>query len=223
MDFYSFFTEHYWATIVTITSSMTTLGVIVYNWVRGSNAAKNDNFNAILAESRKFRDEMKEELTNAKQEVSKLKQEIKDYESKIRHLNELLTKALLPKSWIYYYFQKPICENDLKDVLAKHTSTGDKILLLTDDTNVIYKVIDICEDFKVDLHHSGNGNKAVEAIKIQYPKVVIIDLTLPVLDTFELLNYLHENAELINIPLLVINNKYMSPVERNEIHATMLA
>ena len=69
-------------------------------------------------------------------------------------------------------------------------------ILVTDDSKMARKMViktltDLLQD-KVEIHEAQNGLEALELYKELLPKIVFLDLTMPVMDGFEALEKIKE-------------------------------
>ncbi len=81
-----------------------------------------------------------------------------------------------------------------------------KILVVEDD--VYYADIYRIELVKIgcEVVVAANGKEAVDLVKKHKPKLVILDLILPVMDGFETLQIIKEDNELSSIRVMVVSN-----------------
>ncbi|MBU0545637.1 response regulator [Patescibacteria group bacterium] len=80
------------------------------------------------------------------------------------------------------------------------------VLLVEDDTFLIdiYKKKFEMEGFKVSI--SDNGEKGLADIKKKKPDIVMLDILLPKLDGFVVLEKMKADAETKNIPVILLTN-----------------
>lgn len=85
-------------------------------------------------------------------------------------------------------------------------SEGARVLIVEDDeflrTLVAQKLVQ--EGFAVDA--AIDGNEAFKDIKEKTPKIILLDLILPGMGGFEILNMLKKNPETNSIPVIVLSN-----------------
>jgi DNA-binding response OmpR family regulator len=81
-----------------------------------------------------------------------------------------------------------------------------QILLVEDDTFLadIYKKKFEMEGFKISI--SDNGEKALVDIKKKKPDIVLLDVLLPKLDGFAVLEKLKKDAEVKDVPVILLTN-----------------
>ncbi len=80
------------------------------------------------------------------------------------------------------------------------------VLLIEDDTFLanIYKTKFEMEKFKVSV--VGNGEEGLEVVKKKKPDVVLLDILLPKMDGFAVLEELKKDDNLKHIPVVLLTN-----------------
>lgn len=88
---------------------------------------------------------------------------------------------------------------------GKVPETGPYILLVEDDkflSGLLYKKLS--QEFKVEV--AGNGAEAFNKIKDGLPHLILLDLMLPDIDGFKILEILKKDERTKNIPVLILSN-----------------
>jgi CheY-like chemotaxis protein/uncharacterized coiled-coil protein SlyX len=196
-------------------------GLHVY--FKNRSSTKVESFKSIMEESKRFREEIREELNQVKEEskkeIGQLQEKIRRYEYKIRELEERLKEALTPRTWLYYYIQKPVKLFEIETILKRHLTRGDSALIVEDDPYT-QKVVDgLAQANGWTFLRAYNGITAIDALKVNQPKIIIIDLVLPVADGFEVLNAIHENKNMAGVPIVVISSSNLKEVDRLFLHS----
>jgi PAS domain S-box-containing protein len=106
------------------------------------------------------------------------------------------------------YLIKPILEEDLIHAFSRLDKEGTikEILVIDDDPNDLRLMDKILADqgrYKVTL--AEGGKKGWEAIATKVPDAIILDVFMPEIDGFTILEKLNENPSLRNIPVLVVS------------------
>jgi len=80
------------------------------------------------------------------------------------------------------------------------------VLLIEDDTFLanIYKTKFEMEGFVVDV--AENGELGLKEVQKRQPDLVLLDILLPKMDGFTVLQQMKEDAELKNIPVILLTN-----------------
>ena len=86
----------------------------------------------------------------------------------------------------------------------KQNIKGKKIIIVEDDNVVSRAFSDILiqENFRVDI--ANDGIEASEKIKSDKPDLVLLDLILPEKNGFEILEEMHKDEALKNIPVIIL-------------------
>jgi PAS domain S-box-containing protein len=106
------------------------------------------------------------------------------------------------------YLVKPILEDDLVQALDRLNKDGsiDEVLVIDDNPNdlrLIEKILNENGRYKPILAHGGR--KGWEAINEKHPHAIILDLFMPEMDGFNILEKLRDTPALCNIPVLVVS------------------
>ncbi|HBW74022.1 MAG: Two component transcriptional regulator, winged helix family [Candidatus Magasanikbacteria bacterium GW2011_GWA2_45_39] len=86
------------------------------------------------------------------------------------------------------------------------TKQVQKILLVEDDTFLsnIYQTKFVKEGYQVAT--AGDGEEALKAVKTKKPDIILLDVLLPKLDGFAVLERLKKDAETKDIPVILLTN-----------------
>jgi len=106
------------------------------------------------------------------------------------------------------YLVKPILEEDLVHAMEKLNTDGNirKVLVIDDDPNdlrLIEKILS--SEGKYQAHLAIGGKEGWNSILTQSPDAIILDIFMPDMDGFMILEKLREDPELGAIPVLVIS------------------
>jgi CheY-like chemotaxis protein len=106
------------------------------------------------------------------------------------------------------YLVKPILEEDLVCALDRLNKDGTihEVLVIDDDPNdlrLIEKILNQHCHYKLTL--AEGGRKGWEAVNQKIPHAIILDLFMPEMDGFTILEKLRENPALRDIPVLVVS------------------
>ena len=117
------------------------------------------------------------------------------------------------------YLIKPIDRNQLILVLKRYLrdQSDGPVLIVEDDSNLREMLRRTLEAEKWKVAEAEHGQIALEKVKTQKPAVILLDLMMPVMDGFELLEQLHKNEEWRKIPVVVITAMDLSPEDRNRL------
>jgi threonine synthase len=67
------------------------------------------------------------------------------------------------------------------------------------------------------IFEASNGREGLELIRRERPDLILLDLMMPELDGFTLLEIVKEEEELRNVPVIVVTAKDLTPAERRRL------
>jgi PAS domain S-box-containing protein len=119
------------------------------------------------------------------------------------------------------YLVKPILEEDLICALNRLNKDGTirEVLVIDDDPNdlrLIEKILSQNGQYKTIL--AEGGRKGWEAINKKTPNAIILDLFMPEMDGFTLLERLRENSILRDIPVLVVSGGGLTDEQQQQLN-----
>ena len=114
------------------------------------------------------------------------------------------------------YLTKPIDRDRLAAVLLRYSKeTENRVALIvedeTDSREVLRRMLE-SEGWKV--REAANGRDALTQLARETPSLILLDLMMPEMDGFELLDQLHANEKWRRLPVLVVTAKELTPEER---------
>jgi len=89
-----------------------------------------------------------------------------------------------------------------------------KILLVDDDAFIVEAYSQKLRHAGFEVETAGDGLTAVKLLSNSKPQVVVLDLMLPQLSGFELLNHIRKRPELKDLRVIVLSNFYLGDSER---------
>ncbi len=93
----------------------------------------------------------------------------------------------------------------IEDLLNKYfDNSNKKNILIADDSSIILNFLDKSIKNEYNVLKANNGADAIEKIKNNNIYAILLDLNMPSLNGFEVLNYLKENDLIDRIPVVVI-------------------
>ncbi len=113
------------------------------------------------------------------------------------------------------YLQKPIQPDRLTEVIKKLLhKMAETVLVVDDDPEVRDLIKQVLEDEKVTVKMAENGLIAMEVLKDVTPDLILLDLTMPEMDGFEVIGRLKESEKWSEIPVIIITAKSLDADER---------
>ena len=67
------------------------------------------------------------------------------------------------------------------------------------------------------LYEAENGRAAIELIRKEHPNLVILDLMMPDIDGFSVMDALQEKEDTKDIPIIVVTAKELTAAEKNRL------
>src|SRR5574341_783780 len=119
------------------------------------------------------------------------------------------------------YLVKPILQEDLVHALNRLNKNGTihDVLVIDDDPNdlrLIEKILNEHDQYKPIL--AQGGRKGWEAINAKMPHAIILDIFMPEMDGFTILEKLRESPVLCNIPVLVVSGGGLTNEQQQQLN-----
>lgn len=110
---------------------------------------------------------------------------------------------------------KPFSREGLLESVALLLDGGPaSILIVDDDPTIRALMVTTLEREGLDLRQAPDGVEALARISERRPDVILLDLEMPVLDGFGVLDKLRNDFELRSIPVIVLTARDVTPGER---------
>ncbi|MBD2309043.1 response regulator [Chroococcidiopsis sp. FACHB-1243] len=118
------------------------------------------------------------------------------------------------------WVSKPVDENSLFDslqlALAK-SARPVRVLLVEDDAELAELLLALLKSHNIETFLAKNGREAIRLSQEIKPDLLILDLILPQVDGFGVVEWLHQHDRLYSIPLVVYSAKDLDHSERNRL------
>lgn len=97
------------------------------------------------------------------------------------------------------------------------------ILLVEDNESAVIQIKDLVEGMGVKIITAIDGSKALDILKETVPDAIILDLMMPVINGFDVLERLRNNDSTAHVPVLILTAKHITKedlkhLNRNNIH-----
>jgi len=120
------------------------------------------------------------------------------------------------------YLVKPLQENQVLESLERLAKLKDGIkpkslLVVDDDPNVIDMIEQIFEGGNYQISAAVNGEDALKRIAQDQPDVILLDLMMPKMDGFEVIETLNADRRWRDIPVIVLTAKSLSKSEQESL------
>jgi len=114
------------------------------------------------------------------------------------------------------FLAKPFAAGELYSALQRVLPTGKgSVLVVDDEESVRALVIETLAGTGYELREAGDGEEALERIAARRPDAIVLDLMMPKLDGFAVLERLQEDPELRRIPVIVLTARALLAAERS--------
>jgi CheY-like chemotaxis protein len=114
------------------------------------------------------------------------------------------------------YLTKPVDRDRLAAVLKKYAGDGHvrSALVVDDEPEARDLLRRLLESDGWSVVEAADGRLAIEQLKKRRPAVILLDLMMPEMNGFQLVEELRKNAEWRDIPVVVVTSKDLTPEER---------
>jgi len=118
------------------------------------------------------------------------------------------------------YLMKPVDAQRLTSVLQKyrHNDPAHPVLIVEDDADTRQMLRRIIENRGWAAAEAENGRAALERLGEAVPSVILLDLMMPEMDGFELVDELRRREEWKSIPVVVITAKDLTAEDRSRLN-----
>src|SRR6185312_3354297 len=117
----------------------------------------------------------------------------------------------------FSYLAKPATTNELegafdrlKGYLVPHTK---RLLVIEDDERERASIVELLAHEDIEIEGVGSGNEGLEALRTRSFDCCVVDLRLPDMSGFELLEKVQAEAALRDIPIVVFTGKVLDETE----------
>jgi signal transduction histidine kinase/CheY-like chemotaxis protein len=117
------------------------------------------------------------------------------------------------------YLTKPVDRELLHKALSHYHSPGDvcSVLLVEDDIETREMMARTLEKVGWEVSEVGDGQQALDAMNEAQPRLILLDLMMPVMDGFDFLTAMRVRPEWQHIPVIVITAKDLTGDDRDRL------
>ncbi len=116
------------------------------------------------------------------------------------------------------YLDKPIDRDQLISALRRHVpEMSARIMVVEDDANTRAMMKRVLEKEGWQVAEAENGRAAIDSIARELPDLILLDLMMPELDGFDVVEELQKHADWRDIPVVVVTAKQLSSRERERL------
>jgi PAS domain S-box-containing protein len=121
-------------------------------------------------------------------------------------------RAAMIARWV----PKPASGEVVAEAVLK-ACAGVDVLVIEDDFDLARVLIAALEEGGIHVEHAATGKDAIAALERHVPSLIVLDLVLPELDGFAVVNWMRDRAPLAHIPLLVYSAREVSTAEQQQL------
>ena len=122
--------------------------------------------------------------------------------------------------------QKPITADDLnialRDLGFVQPGASTTVLVVDDDPRAVEIISAYLENANYTVLRAYSGEEGLQVAQSQQPELIILDLLMPGVSGFEVVEALKSSAKTAQIPVIVLTAKYLSPDDRNLLNGHVL-
>ncbi|MCA9299650.1 MAG: response regulator, partial [Phycisphaerales bacterium] len=110
------------------------------------------------------------------------------------------------------FLVKPIRRARLLDTLSRYrVGSGGLVLVVDDDTDARAMLSRMVSQEGWSVEQAANGVEALARLRRRQPDVILLDLMMPEMDGFEVLEHLQEDPEWREIPVIIVTAMTLAP------------
>lgn len=114
------------------------------------------------------------------------------------------------------FLVKPFDPSQLRDALLRILAPGQTSILVVDDEPAIRRLVAAAlADHEV--REAGDGEEALRKIAARRPDAIVLDLGMPKLDGFDVLERLQQDEATKSIPVIVLTARELTPIEQHRL------
>ncbi len=119
------------------------------------------------------------------------------------------------------YLTKPIDRSRMTRILRKFRGpdAGGKVMIIEDDRDVTRLLREQLAAEGLQVAEAANGREALELLRKERPAMILLDLLMPEMDGFELLDIIHSQQEWKDIPVVIITGKELTAEETSALNS----
>ncbi|AKR42645.1 response regulator [Methylophilus sp. TWE2] len=126
--------------------------------------------------------------------------------------------------------QKPVSAEDLQTALCKlgfvkpvDQQPGLNVLVVDDDPKAVEIISTYLEHANHAVLRAYSGSEAIHIAKSQTPDLIVLDLMMPEISGFEVVEDLKLDKRTAKIPIIIVTSKFLTPDERQMLKGQVLA
>jgi PAS domain S-box-containing protein len=113
------------------------------------------------------------------------------------------------------FLVKPFSGARIREVVTRLLPSGGTVLVADDDESVRTLVREALTTERHEVMEAADGEEALALIRAHKPDVLVLDLLMPRLDGFSVLEQIQDDPEIRSLPVVVLTGKELSEAERD--------
>ncbi|WP_342111371.1 hybrid sensor histidine kinase/response regulator [Methylobacterium sp. SI9] len=109
---------------------------------------------------------------------------------------------------------KPVDWTRLRTILDQFRAADGDVLVVDDDADMRHRLRTVLERDGWSVREAGNGQEALDQVRHGAPRLVLLDLTMPVMDGFSFLDRLRVLPGCAEVPVVVLSARDVTRAER---------
>ena len=115
------------------------------------------------------------------------------------------------------HLSKPVDWERLKAVMERFREHDGDVLVVDDDAGARQRLRTVLDRNGWTVREAANGVEALQAVASARPRLILLDLTMPVMDGFTFLHALREAPNGGDIPVIVLSARDITAAERGQL------
>ncbi len=112
---------------------------------------------------------------------------------------------------------KPVDWTRLRSILDQFRAAEGDVLVVDDDADMRHRLRTVLERNGWTVREAGDGREALDQVRHGVPRLVLLDLTMPVMDGFSFLDRLRILPGCTDVPVVVLSARDITTVERERL------
>jgi CheY-like chemotaxis protein len=115
---------------------------------------------------------------------------------------------------------KPLAVDDLLDAVKRalaEATPRPRVLLVEDDVDLARVLVESFDRIGAESRHAATGREAIDFARSATPDLIVLDLSLPDLDGFAVVDYFKDHGLMTGVPLVVYSRNEPKPSERDRL------
>jgi CheY-like chemotaxis protein len=117
------------------------------------------------------------------------------------------------------YLTKPVHWGKLKAIMDRFKDGEGDVLIVDDDGDARARLKAVLERNGWSTQEAANGREALDRVAVAVPRVILLDLTMPIMDGFAFLEQLRDRPGCGDIPVVVLTARDLSADDRRRLES----